>query len=212
MQFRKMQENDFDEILALMTAGFTHSTLYTWAAPDMTERLSFLEAMFRRRIRSWLDSAFEVELAVTDDGRIAASATWEPPKGNGTAPKLNETARSANPLDEVFAGRSPELVKKWSKFQPIIESQHHSLSGSFWSLAPIVVAPAEKGKGIASLLIRKKLAEIDAAVLPCFLATQDKVNLLIYERFGFTKIEEIFIDEGILSYSMVRKANAPLNL
>jgi GNAT superfamily N-acetyltransferase len=184
-----------------MTVGFTHSTLYTWAAPDLEERIPFLQAMFRHRIHSWLESPYEVELALTDDGKIAASATWEPPKSGAEEGKSGGT----HSMDEVFAGRSPALVEKWSKFQPVIESQHHSISGPFWSLAPIVVAPEEQGKGIASLLIRKKLAGIDAA-LPCFLATQDRVNLLIYERFGFKKTAEIPIAEGITSYSMVREA------
>jgi GNAT superfamily N-acetyltransferase len=195
-----MKEDDFDEILRLMTAGFTHSTLYTWAAPDMEERVPFLQAMFRRRIRSWLESPYEVELALTDTGKIAASATWEPPKNNAEG----EKSSGGHSMDEVFAGRSPALIEKWSKFQPVIEAQHHSLAGRFWSLAPIVVAPEEQGKGIASLLLKRKLAGIDAAALPCFLATQDTVNLLIYERFGFKKTAEIPIAEGISSYSMVR--------
>jgi ribosomal protein S18 acetylase RimI-like enzyme len=200
-----MKEDDFDEILRLMTAGFTHSTLYTWAAPDMEERIPFLQAMFRHRIRSWLESPHEVELALTDDGKIAASATWDPPKNSAK----DEKSGGNRSMDDIFAGRSPALIEKWSKFQPVIEAQHHSLPGSFWSLAPIVVAPEEQGKGIASLLLRKKLAEIDAAALPCFLATQDRVNLLIYERFGFKKTAEIPIAEGITSYSMVREATAP---
>jgi ribosomal protein S18 acetylase RimI-like enzyme len=195
MEFRRMKEDDFNEILQLMVTGFTHSTLYTWAAPDMEERIPFLQAMFRHRISSWLESSYEVELALTDDGGIAASATWDPPKNGGT--------RS---MDDVFAGRSPALVERWSKFQPVIEAQHHSLPGSFWSLSPIVVAPGAQGKGIASLLIRKKLAVIDAAALPCFLATQDRINLPIYERFGFKRTAEIPIAEGITSYSMVREA------
>jgi GNAT superfamily N-acetyltransferase len=216
MQFRQMEEKDFDEILQLMVKGFTHSTLYAWAAPDMEERILFLHAMFRRRIRSWLDSSYEVELALTDEGRIAGSATWMPPvfdakgAGSGVGKSSAQKPPQAGHLDDVFAGRSPALVEKWSKFQPVIEAQHHSLSGSFWSLAPIVIASEEQGKGIASLLLRKKLTLIDD--LPCFLATQDRINLPIYERFGFIKTEEIPVADGLTSFSMVREASkAPLN-
>jgi hypothetical protein len=52
-------------------------------------------------------------------------------------------------------------------------------------LAPIAVLPKSWGKGVASTPINKKLKEIDEARLPCFLGTQDKVNVAIYEKFAF---------------------------
>ncbi|GHV80058.1 GCN5-like N-acetyltransferase [Spirochaetia bacterium] len=203
IEFRMMNEGDFDEIVALMVKGFFHSTLYTWAAPDETERLKILNSMFRHRVSSWPKGAFQTELALDGD-KIVGSSTWVPPHiddkpGNGSGHRS---------LDEVLKGLSPEVVERWMKFQPVIEAQDKTIPQPFWDLAPIAVAPEAQGKGIGSQLLWRKLKEIDQAAQPCFLATQDRINLGIYERFGFKKIDEILVAPGgPVSYSMLR---APL--
>jgi predicted N-acetyltransferase YhbS len=76
----------------------------------------------------------------------------------------------------------------------------------FWSLAPIAVLPEERGKGIARELILRKLPEFDAAGLPCFLGTQDRINLTIYGNYGFNLIrEDPVAPSEIIHYTMLRK-------
>ena len=41
---------------------------------------------------------------------------------------------------------------------------------------------------MVSELTNKKLKEIDEACLPCFLGTQDKENVAIYEKFTFQEL------------------------
>jgi predicted N-acetyltransferase YhbS len=74
-----------------------------------------------------------------------------------------------------------------------------------WSLAPIAVLPEQQGEGIASALIRKKLAEIDALSQPCSLGTRDEVNLAIYARYGFRKVREDALSPGLTHYTMVQE-------
>jgi predicted GNAT family N-acyltransferase len=64
--------------------------------------------------------------------------------------------------------------------------------------------PERQGAGIASALIRKKLTEIDALSQPCFLGTQDEVNLAIYARYGFEKVREDPLSPELNHYTMIR--------
>jgi GNAT superfamily N-acetyltransferase len=202
IELRLMEEADFGEIVALMAGAFFHSTLYAWAAPDEGERRRLLNAMFHRRARSWLEGESQTELAL-ESGKIVGSATWVPPKGDeppGVGP---------GSMDEVFQGLSPEVAERWMLFQPVIEAQDKSMPQPCWDLAPIAVTPEAQGRGIGTLLLRRKLGEIDRAAQRCFLATQDRANLGLYEHFGFRQIEEIpIVPDGPVSYSMIRDVRA----
>jgi ribosomal protein S18 acetylase RimI-like enzyme len=154
-----------------------------------------------------LEGAYQTELAL-EGGKIVGSATGVPPQGE-EKPGKGSGHRSEGALDEVFKGLSPGVVERWMKCQPIIEAQEKTLPQPFWDLAPIAVSPEAQGRGIGSQLLRRKLREIDQACLPCFVATQDRGNLGIYERFGFKKIDEIPIaPDGPVSYSMLREERA----
>jgi predicted GNAT family N-acyltransferase len=61
---------------------------------------------------------------------------------------------------------------------------------------------------VASALINKKLKEIDETRLPCFLGTQDKINVAIYEKFAFQKLREDPISSDITHYTMLRYGNS----
>ncbi|MDR2759943.1 MAG: GNAT family N-acetyltransferase [Spirochaetaceae bacterium] len=197
MEFRLMDKADFNETVGLMVKAFFSSTLYTWAAPDEGERLKILSSMFRYRVRSWLEDSREVQLAL-EDGQIIGSATWLQPK---TAPV--QPGRSS--MDEVFIGLDPRVVERWSKFQPVIEAQEKDILQPAWELAPIAVLPEMQRKKIGATLINKKLAAIDAMGLPCYICTQDRINLAFYEHLGFRKEGERLIAEGgPVSYTMKR--------
>jgi GNAT superfamily N-acetyltransferase len=197
MEFRLMDEADFSELVGLMVKAFFPSTLYTWAAPDEGERLAILKAMFRYRVWGWLADAREVQLAL-EDGHIVGSATWLQP-GAAAAPAGRPS------LDAVFAGLDPAVVERWLQFQQVIEAQEKNILQPAWELAPIAVLPERQRKNIGASLINKKLAEIDVAGLPCYLCTQDRINVTFYEHFGFRRETEILIAEGgPVSYTMKR--------
>jgi predicted N-acetyltransferase YhbS len=198
MEFRLMNQGDFDEVANLLVRAFFSSTLYTWVAAEEGERLKILAAIFQYRIRLWLEDGREVELAL-EDGQIVGSATW-------IGPAAANPPAGGRAMDGVLAGLSPSAAKRWSQFQPVIETQEKNIPQPAWELAPIAVLPEKQGKKIGAALIYKKLALIDAAGLPCYLCTQDRINLTIYERFGFKKDGEILIAEGgPVSYAMKRE-------
>jgi GNAT superfamily N-acetyltransferase len=199
MEFRLMDKGDFNEVVGLMVRAFFPSTLYTWAAPDEEQRLKILSAMFRYRVRDWLENSREIQLAL-EDGRIVGSATWLKPR---TAPP----PPGGGPPEEVFRGLDPAVVERWSQFQRIIEAQEGTILPAAWELAPIAVLPERQGRKIGAALINRKIAFLDAEGLPCYLCTQDRINLGVYERFGFREVSEVLIAEGgPVSYTMKREA------
>ncbi|MDR2631709.1 MAG: GNAT family N-acetyltransferase [Spirochaetaceae bacterium] len=196
MEFRLMDETDFNEVVGLMVKAFFPSTLYTWVAPDQEERHKILTAMFRYRVRGWIEEGREVQLAL-EGGRVVGSATWLQPTTAVPQPRGS--------LEEVIAGLSPLVVERWSLFQPVIEAQEKAILQPAWELAPIAVLPEMQGKKIGAALINQQLSLLDHAGLPCYLCTQDRNNLAIYERFGFRKEGELLIAPGgPMSHTMKR--------
>jgi ribosomal protein S18 acetylase RimI-like enzyme len=200
MKIRSMTEQDLDAVVEITVKGFAVTDFYRYIAPDEAQRFAFLNVMFHGRIRGALTHS-DIDLAA-ENGDVLGAATWVPPQ---TAPVHQTLQASYNPAFDAL----PEDVRtRWQNFtQTLSEAREKSLQQPFWSLSPIVVSPKAQGKGIASLLIRKKLAEIDTAPLPCFLATQDPKNRDIYAHYGFAVTSEDRLGASeIISYTMVRPA------
>ncbi len=76
-----------------------------------------------------------------------------------------------------------------------------------WFLQAIGVAPQFQGKGYSGRLLRRMLARIDEAGLPCYLETLEEQNVGLYEHFGFAVIEESAIPEtNLTNWAMLREA------
>jgi N-acetylglutamate synthase-like GNAT family acetyltransferase len=193
-----MEQADFDEVISLLVSVFLDRPFYRYLAPDEKERRTFLITNFRQRISQGF-GVNDIDLALTGQ-TIAGTAVWIPPA-------RDKPLKTASPSpEEAFAEFSPALKERFFAFLHILHSaQEKAVQGPFWSLAPIAVLPQEQRKGIASALLRKKLKEIDAENIPCFLGTQDRINMVIYERFGFHKIrEDPLIQTNIIHYTMLR--------
>jgi GNAT superfamily N-acetyltransferase len=199
MHIRNMERGDLDEAVALLVVAFQNSPFYTYIAPDETERKEFLTVNFRHRLEGGL-GLNETEILLPDDRKIAAIAVWIPPVVPGKEPVENPSLEDAL---SVFSG---ELQERFFAFLGTLTgARERIIQQPFWSLAPIAVLPENRGKGLASVLIRKKLKKIDASALPCFLGTQDRINLTIYAKYGFKEVrEDPLALPDIIHYSMIR--------
>jgi GNAT superfamily N-acetyltransferase len=195
MEIKPLGPEQLDEALALLAAAFFDRPFYRYIAPDPLERREFFALNFRLRLEHGLETG-EIDGAV-QDGRIAGLAVWTPPAG---APPPEDRA-----MEAVFAGFSPVLRERFFGFlRTLTAARDQVIRQPYWSLAPVAVLPEKQGSGIASVLIRKKLAEIDARFQPCFLGTQDAANLAIYGRYGFEKVREDALSPDIIHYTMIR--------
>lgn len=75
-----------------------------------------------------------------------------------------------------------------------------------WYLQVIGTDPAKQGKGFASLIMRDRLAAIDAAHMPAYLESSKDSNIPIYRNFGFEVTGEIKIPDGPTIWPMWREA------
>jgi len=75
-----------------------------------------------------------------------------------------------------------------------------------WYLQTIGTDPHLQGKGFGSLIMRDRLAAIDAAHMPAYLESSKITNIPIYKSFGFEVTGEIKIPGGPTLWSMWRDA------
>jgi GNAT superfamily N-acetyltransferase len=200
MDARKISAGDLDEVVALLTVTFLNTPFHRYIAPELHERLRFLEASYRYRISHGLE-VNDIDVA-TLDGEITGVMSWSPPV------LLTPAATPAgSAMDEALSFCSAGLRERFSAFfTQLSRVRDEVIQQPYWSLGPIAVLPKHQGKGIGSLLLREKLRQIDGERLPCFLATQDAGNVPLYEHFGFRLIRQDPIAQAVTHYTMLRQA------
>jgi predicted GNAT family N-acyltransferase len=68
------------------------------------------------------------------------------------------------------------------------------------------VLPERQGIGVGKKLMIKALEIVDAHTMPCYLETQSKNNVPIYQKFGFEVVSDKEIPQGGLhSWGMWRQ-------
>jgi ribosomal protein S18 acetylase RimI-like enzyme len=200
MTVNKMTAKDIDAAVEVTVRAFYDTPFYRYFAPDDRQREAFLRTIFKFRLEAEFETN-ETDLAIIDNA-VVGMASWNPHRQSEQAASKNQN----NAMEEALSKYPNEIVKRWFNFlNVLVSSRDQVIKPPFWALSPIAVLPQEQGKGIASQLIRKKLADFDKAALPCFLATQDKVNVEIYARYGFYLAREDFISKpDVVNWTMIR--------
>jgi ribosomal protein S18 acetylase RimI-like enzyme len=65
-----------------------------------------------------------------------------------------------------------------------------------WYLQTIGTDPAFQGKGYGGVIMRDRLAAVDAAHMPCYLESSKDTNIPIYQSFGFELTGEMQVPNG----------------
>jgi ribosomal protein S18 acetylase RimI-like enzyme len=58
-----------------------------------------------------------------------------------------------------------------------------------WYLQLLGVDPSHRGEGHGGILLRSMLSRLDREQIPCCLDTENEVNVVLYEHFGFRVLE-----------------------
>jgi ribosomal protein S18 acetylase RimI-like enzyme len=111
---------------------------------------------------------------------------------SGALKMLKFPARSLNRLMKV--GRGVSKVHK------------DCIKGHHLHLIFIAVSPASQGKGIGRQLLSLLTRQADSRALPCYLETQNPLNLGFYKSFGFSIVREVEISSKLTTWSMIRNA------
>jgi ribosomal protein S18 acetylase RimI-like enzyme len=170
----------------------------------------FPSELERRRIASYY---FQYELAYAvqcgevyaTSSRLEGVATWM--TSDSFPMKIWKSVRSV-PLSVTWAfARGGAL-----RLKPVgdyLDARHTQLVPfRHWYLQTIGVAPESQGRGYATNLIQSMLVRIDTERMPCYLETLDKINVPIYEHFGFKVIEESAIPKtNLTNWAMLREVS-----
>lgn len=198
---RPMERTDIEAVVELFAAAFQNAPLYRYFEDDDEKRPDFLRMIFRSRLGFGFENR-RADLALAE-GSLAGAAMWTPP----STPRTENHALN----DAISRYRDGAVVEKWRHFHEILFALlEQACAAPHWSIAPIAVLPAAQGRGVASALIRPRLAAIEAAGEPCLLGTQDEVNTKIYARYGFRLVSETVVvkaangADDLKCYAMLR--------
>lgn len=76
--------------------------------------------------------------------------------------------------------------------------------GPHWYLVLLGVHPSARGRGLSRVVLRPVFGVADRDRLPCYLETQDEVDVPIYRRFGFEVAGERRVPGGLRNWEMRR--------
>lgn len=142
-----------------------------------------LVAMFTLSVSETLRAGGHVWLARDiDDGRLLGAAVWQAP-GESRGP-LSEVREAASYI-RIYGPRFRDAVTTYRT------ADAHRPRVPHWYLAEIGASPDARGRGVASALIRHRLAVADARGYGMYLESSSPANVPIYQRFGFGEIGPI---------------------
>jgi len=84
-----------------------------------------------------------------------------------------------------------DLMTKFNKINQYTTSFRNSImQPPYYQLSPIGVIPEMQGKGFGSKLLKPMFKRFDAKQIICFLETQTKANIPLYQKYGFKVLKE----------------------
>jgi ribosomal protein S18 acetylase RimI-like enzyme len=119
-----------------------------------------------------------------------------------TIGKMYKSGMLAAPFKMGWASFSRSM-----SFMDFAEKEHKAATSfDHYYIMTVGVLPERQGRGIGKKLMTKALEVVDANHLQCYLETQNKTNVPIYQKFGFEVVSEKEIPTGGLhNWGMLRQ-------
>ena len=113
-------------------------------------------------------------------------------------------------------GLGNEAMARLEAFSGQVDAYHEQhLPGPHCYLFFIGVDPRYQGQGYGGMLMRPMLEWLDEKGMPCYLNTQNEVNIGLYEHFGFTVVEQVtlpgttFVHTGMVREPAGERGSSP---
>jgi ribosomal protein S18 acetylase RimI-like enzyme len=173
---RTARKADVRELARALGRAFFDDPPFVWMLPDERTRARRAAGVFRAILRSQAMRYGGVDVA-SDEAGIAGGAIWLPP--GHWAPTVAEQLRS-------LPGYARALGRRIGPASELAAAMgHHHPHEEHWYLYAIGVDPARQGQGVASALLRSRLARCDADAMPAYLESTKSGSVPLYEHFGF---------------------------
>ena len=166
----------------VLARAFQDDPLFSYFLPNSVEREKNLPHLFNMAIR----------YAVMR-GEVYASSKFE-----GIAVWLPSEKAEMSPWQMIMSGglslmlkmgmRSMARMMRYMDYAAAVHKLQVPLK--HWYLELIGVDPEFQGKGYASALLKPMFNRFDAEGLPCYLESFTRVDVSIYQHFGFEVAEE----------------------
>jgi GNAT superfamily N-acetyltransferase len=184
---RPARAADVRKLARVLGRAFYDDPPFVWMLPDDTSRERRNAGMFATIMRSHAMRYGAVEVAC--DGQVISGGTiWLPP--GHWMPTTGQQLRSL----PGFARALGRRIDAASRLDTAL-AKHHPRE-QHWYLYVIGVEPARQGQGIASALLRSRLARCDSEGLPAYLEASKPGTVPLYEHFGFEATGTLDLPEG----------------
>jgi len=92
---------------------------------------------------------------------------------------------------KLYGELSGELMTKFNEINHYTTSFRNSIiQPPYYQLSPIGVIPEMQGKGFGGKLLKPMFERFDDKKIICFLETQTKKNIPLYQKYGFKVVKE----------------------
>jgi GNAT superfamily N-acetyltransferase len=176
-----------------MASAFLDDPFVSYLVPDYETRRHRLPEMFAMLFRLGRRyGACDVTVG------IESAALWRPP-GTWHIP-IYQYITNAPRMLAIFGRGALRAMAAMDRLERKHPREPH------WYLQAIGTDPAYQGRGYGGVLLRHRLAIVDAAGLPAYLEASREANVPLYANFGFALTGEIKMPDGPTLYSMWRPA------
>jgi GNAT superfamily N-acetyltransferase len=176
-------------IYGALTLAFAADPANRWMYPEPQQYLRYFPAFAKA-----LGGAALAQGTTVASTGYSGVALWLAP---GTGP--DEQALAALVEESVAHDKRATLLAVFEEMGRRHPEEPH------WYLPFIGVEPLWQGKGIGAALLRRGLAQSDAAGLPAYLESTNPRNRPLYERHGFVATGEISVGDCPPIVAMLRR-------
>lgn len=194
---RPLSGDDIDEAAAVVAAAYVEDPLCAFMLPIEATRVRSLRKFFRAYLRASGTGCVSVT-----GSPIGGVAIWSRP-GENLSVSLRDLAAFL-PLLATLYPIGLLRARPALRLQDSLRARH--APPSHYYLDNVAVHPGQRGRGLASALIRPMLAEADAGGIATYTDTFTESNVAMYEHLGFRCVERA--DEartGLTVWSLLRR-------
>lgn len=193
-RIRRANLEDEKVVCEILASAFADDPVMAW----MSGHPEIYASLFQSEARSLYLGQNHVFVNEAETG----AAMWLPPHVSHSAP-LHWSFVSV--LWKLFSTGGMRSVKRGFALERIFD-QHHFKDPHYYLLA-IGAAQGSQGQGIGSALLKAGLEICDQHRFPAYLESSNEVNNALYQRFGFSVIDEVELPEdGPTVWTMLREA------
>jgi len=182
---------DATALAATMARAFLDDPFVSWLVPGYDTRIGKLPSLFALLFR--LARPYG---ACDVTGNVESAAVWRPP--DTWHIPLWQYVTNGPQLLGIFGTNAQRALSAMDT----LERRHPR--APHWYLQAIGTDPVFQGKGYGGVLLRHRLAMIDASGEAAYLEASKEANVPLYASFGFAVTGEIVIAGGPTLYPMWR--------